>query len=170
MPTEAMPDPDASGFHLGDWLTQLRSRAGLSQAKAAEAVATEERNIRRWEKGGAAPGGLMLLRLLSAYGVRLDPLPPSGVPRAINDELMRIVVYIDDLASYLREHLADQHKETMKMTRRIDNKLDRTLRAIKGAEEARQAQFAAFQELRRERDEARADPKPVSSERKRATG
>jgi transcriptional regulator with XRE-family HTH domain len=69
------------------WLRELREASGLTQEELASAVGTDRRNVHRWEVAGHDPGGTMLLRLLSALGVRLEPPPPGGVPRAVNAEL-----------------------------------------------------------------------------------
>jgi transcriptional regulator with XRE-family HTH domain len=79
----APSDPD----DLRAWLRQLREASGLSQEALASAVGTDRRNIHRWEVQGHDPGGSALLRVLSALGVRIEPPPPSGIPRAVNAEL-----------------------------------------------------------------------------------
>jgi transcriptional regulator with XRE-family HTH domain len=72
---------------LRAWLRQLREASGLSQEALASAVGTDRRNIHRWEVQGHDPGGSALLRVLSALGVRIEPPPPTGIPRAVNAEL-----------------------------------------------------------------------------------
>jgi transcriptional regulator with XRE-family HTH domain len=79
----APSDPD----DLRSWLRQLREASGLSQEALASAVGTDRRNIHRWEVQGHDPGGSALLRVLSALGVRIEPPPPTGIPRAVNAEL-----------------------------------------------------------------------------------
>lgn len=71
---------------VGNWLRELRTRAKLSQAAAGEAIGVDASEIRRWENKNA-PGGVNLLRLLSAYGVKITPPPPEDVPGAVNAEL-----------------------------------------------------------------------------------
>lgn len=41
----------------------------------------------RWLKKGTEPGALALLKMLSAFGVTIEPAPPEDVPRALNAEL-----------------------------------------------------------------------------------
>jgi transcriptional regulator with XRE-family HTH domain len=79
------PDRD-----LRAWLRELREAAGLTQEELAAAVGTDRRNVHRWEVAGHDPGGTMLLRLLSALGVRIEPPLPGGVPRAVNAELREL--------------------------------------------------------------------------------
>ena len=75
---------------LGLWLRQLRTTAGMTQAEAGAAIGgVEARSIRRWETGGDVPGGLVLLRLIDAYGIRI-PGVPASTPRAVNAELSEI--------------------------------------------------------------------------------
>jgi transcriptional regulator with XRE-family HTH domain len=78
------------------WLRELREASGLTQEELATAVGTDRRNVHRWEVAGHDPGGTMLLRLLSALGVRLEPPPPAGVPRAVNEELSGLERRITD--------------------------------------------------------------------------
>jgi transcriptional regulator with XRE-family HTH domain len=75
---------------LRSWLRELREAAGLSQEALAAAVGTDRRNIHRWEVQGHDPGGTALLRVLTALGVRIEPPPPEGVPRAVNAELREL--------------------------------------------------------------------------------
>ena len=86
MRAAAHPDSD----DLRAWLRQLREASGLSQEALASAVGTDRRNIHRWEVQGHDPGGSALLRVLSALGVRIEPPPPSGIPRAVNAELHQL--------------------------------------------------------------------------------
>jgi transcriptional regulator with XRE-family HTH domain len=83
----AAQSEDRPGRDLRRWLRELREAAGLTQEELAAAVGTDRRNVHRWEVGGHDPGGTMLLRLLSALGVTIDPPPPQGVVRAVNAEL-----------------------------------------------------------------------------------
>lgn len=106
---------------LGRWLKHLRKKSELSQKQAAAAAGTEARSISRWENTGDVPSGLLLLKLLAAYGVQLTPQPPMMVPGAINDELLRVALYVDDLGLLLTEHLT-----------RLEAKIDRTLAAVAG--------------------------------------
>jgi transcriptional regulator with XRE-family HTH domain len=75
---------------LRTWLRELREASGLSQEALATAVGTDRRNIHRWEVQGHDPGGSALLRVLSALGVKIEPPPPIGVPRAVNAELREL--------------------------------------------------------------------------------
>jgi transcriptional regulator with XRE-family HTH domain len=87
--------PGDSGRELSGWLRQLREQAGLTREELAAAVGTDRRNIYRWEVEGHDPSGSVLLRLLSALGVRVEPAPPAEM-RAVNEELL-------DLRAELRE-------------------------------------------------------------------
>lgn len=102
-------EPTAEGEILGPWLRELREGAGMSQVDAAAATGTEVRSIRRWENAGDAPSGPVLLRLLSAYGVAIEPAPPAALPRAVNAEVQRLrddVVHgLADLRTIIREEL-----------------------------------------------------------------
>lgn len=86
----AAQSADGPGRDLRRWLRELRQAAGLTQEELAAAVGTDRRNVHRWEVGGHDPGGTMLLRLLSALGVSVDPPPPPGVIRAVNAELQTL--------------------------------------------------------------------------------
>jgi transcriptional regulator with XRE-family HTH domain len=81
---------------LGDWLRRLRTKSGLTQAEAGNAVGVEARSIRRWENSGDVPGGITLIRLLEAYGVKI-PGAPHTAPRAINAELAEIRTELQQL-------------------------------------------------------------------------
>jgi len=91
----AASSPGDSGGELSGWLRQLREGSGLTREELAAATGTDRRNIYRWEVEGHDPSGTVLLRLLSALGVRLEP-PPPGAMRALNEELR-------DLRAELRE-------------------------------------------------------------------
>jgi transcriptional regulator with XRE-family HTH domain len=92
------PDADQTpeGLALCDWLLELRTNAGLSQVQAAEAIGASAREIRRWETKNS-PGGVNLLRLLSAYGVRFDQVPP--LPAAVNAELQALRLALEPLGN-----------------------------------------------------------------------
>jgi transcriptional regulator with XRE-family HTH domain len=92
---------------LRTWLRELREAAGLSQEALATAVGTDRRNIHRWEVQGHDPGGSALLRVLSALGVRIEPPPPTGVPRAVNAELRELQAELDRV----RDEAASRHDE-----------------------------------------------------------
>jgi transcriptional regulator with XRE-family HTH domain len=47
---------------------------GLSQEQAATQLGTGVRNVKRWEKD-TDPGALMFLRMISLYGISLEPSP-----------------------------------------------------------------------------------------------
>jgi transcriptional regulator with XRE-family HTH domain len=111
------PDRD-----LRAWLRELREAAGLTQEELAAAIGTDRRNVHRWEVAGHDPGGTMLLRLLSALGVRIEPPPPGGVPRAVNAELREL----DDRIADSADRGAQRHDE---LIARLDA-LDEQLRAL----------------------------------------
>lgn len=91
-------DQTLEARRLCAWLLELRGTAGLSQLQAAEAIGVSAREIRRWEKANA-PGGVTLLRLLSAYGVRFEQAPPSEIPGAVNAELRALRLTIGPLGT-----------------------------------------------------------------------
>ena len=93
MAQELEPPTDAAA--LRGWLKQLREDAGLSQEQAGEAVGVDEREIRRWENENA-PGGVRLLKLLSAYGVTFTPSPPEEVPVSFTAEIKRLRKELSD--------------------------------------------------------------------------
>jgi transcriptional regulator with XRE-family HTH domain len=103
---------------LRSWLRELREAAGLTQEELAAAVGTDRRNVHRWEVAGHDPGGTMLLRLLSALGVRIEPPPPGGVPRAVNIELRDLHERVASVA----EAAAARHDELLA---RLDQQEDR---------------------------------------------
>ena len=87
---------------LGAWLRKLRTTAGLTQAEVGAALGgIEARSIRRWENSGDVPGGLVLLRLLDAYGIEV-PTAPDSSPRAVNVELLELRQEIQHLRQDLR--------------------------------------------------------------------
>lgn len=102
----AAPPAREAGIGLADWLRRLRESAGLSREELAAAIGTDRRNIYRWEIEGHDPGGSVLIRLLSAVGVRLDP-PPPGALAAVNAELRSLRARIDETA----EAAASRHDE-----------------------------------------------------------
>lgn len=100
--------PDDSGGGLSGWLRQLREEAGLTREELAAAVGTDRRNIYRWEVEGHDPSGSVLLRLLSALGVRVEPPPPAAV-RAVNEELLELRAELREAA----EASAVRHDELL---------------------------------------------------------
>lgn len=97
---------------LGKWLRRLRAGAGLSQSEAGAALGgVEARSIRRWENSGDVPGGEMLLGLLSAYGVRIEPAPPESAPRALNAELAALHTTLTETLDSIRADIALLHEE-----------------------------------------------------------
>jgi transcriptional regulator with XRE-family HTH domain len=103
---------------LRAWLRQLREASGLSQEALATAVGTDRRNIHRWEVQGHDPGGSALLRVLSALGVRIEPPPPTGIPRAVNAELHEL----QDELRRVADEAAVRHDELL---RRLEEQADR---------------------------------------------
>jgi transcriptional regulator with XRE-family HTH domain len=99
---------DGSG-DLRSWLRELREAAGLSQEALATAVGTDRRNIHRWEVQGHDPGGTALLRVLTALGVKIEPPPPEGVPRAVNAELHELQAEL----GRLKDEVASRHDELL---------------------------------------------------------
>lgn len=97
MNSAAASSPDDSGGELSGWLRQLREQAGLTREELAAAVGTDRRNIHRWEVEGHEPSGSVLLRLLSALGVRVEP-PPPGAVRALSEELRELRTELRDAA------------------------------------------------------------------------
>ena len=103
---------------LGDWLKELRERARLSQKAAGAALGVDDRAIRRWE-AKTIPSGDVLLRLLSAYGVRLDPPPPANVPRAVNAELAELRQKVSESNAELAQMFSDRLEEALRLAREL---------------------------------------------------
>lgn len=107
MNATAASSPGDSGGELSGWLRQLREQAGLTRGELAAAVGTDRRNIYRWEVEGHDPSGSVLLRLLSALGVRVEPPPPAAL-RAVSEELLEIRAELReavDLSATLHDEL-----------------------------------------------------------------
>ena len=103
----AHESPGRTDPEFRQWLRELRESAGMTQEALAAAVGTDRRNIRRWEAEGHDPGGTVLLRVLSALGVRVEP--PARTPRAVNAAL-------DELAGRLleaEERAAARHDQVL---------------------------------------------------------
>ena len=121
-----MGQATAAARDLGGWLRSLRERSGLSQTELAASVGTDRRNIRRWELEGHDPGGSMLIKVLSALGVTVQPAPPEDVPRAVNvevQELERRLARVEDTAARrhdeLLAHLDAQAAELRALASRV---------------------------------------------------
>jgi transcriptional regulator with XRE-family HTH domain len=100
----------------------------MSQEELAAAVGTDRRNIRRWEAEGYDPAGTVLLKMLTALGVRLHPEP--RLPGAVNAELNSLAERLEserDLAAArqdeLRDRLAGLDSQIRTLTTRLE-KLD----------------------------------------------
>jgi transcriptional regulator with XRE-family HTH domain len=74
----------------------MRNAAGLTQEELADAIQVGRRDVGRWEKGGTAPSGPTLLRLLEATGHRVQP-HPAGPPGAVNAALQELRAEISAL-------------------------------------------------------------------------
>lgn len=59
--------------HLGAWLLQLRTDAGMSQERLGEKVGRSRQQISEYEKGIRDPSGTVLLNVLDALGLPLQP-------------------------------------------------------------------------------------------------
>lgn len=126
----AASTPDDSARELSGWLRQLREQAGLTREELAAAVGTDRRNIYRWEMEGHDPSGTILLRLLSALGVRLEPPAPAAL-RAVNEELRALRAELreaaDVSAARLDELLARVEAQEEAMRLLAGQLLDATL-------------------------------------------
>jgi transcriptional regulator with XRE-family HTH domain len=90
------------------WLRELRESAGLSQEELAAAVGTDRRNIRRWESEGHDPSGTVLLMVLEALGVQIQPPPPDGSPGPVNTRLQELearLAALEDLHAQRHDEL-----------------------------------------------------------------
>jgi transcriptional regulator with XRE-family HTH domain len=119
----AAPEPS----DLRTWLRELRQAAGLSQEALASAVGTDRRNIHRWEVQGHDPGGTALLRVLSALGVRIEPPPPAGIPRAVNAELHELqeeLRRVTDEARARHDELLNRLDDANAQLRELSARLD----------------------------------------------
>lgn len=110
---------DRPGRDLRRWLRELREAAGLTQEELAAAVGTDRRNVHRWEVGGHDPGGTMLLRLLSALGVTIEPPPPQGLVQAVNAELRSLSDQVADAEDAART----RHDELLARLDALDDQL-----------------------------------------------
>jgi transcriptional regulator with XRE-family HTH domain len=97
----------------------------MSQEELAAAVGTDRRNIRRWEAEGYDPAGTVLLKILKALGVRLEPEP--RLPGPVNAELRTLAQQLDserDLAASrqdeLRDRLAALDSQVRTLTTRVE--------------------------------------------------
>jgi transcriptional regulator with XRE-family HTH domain len=80
----------------------------LSQEELAAAVGTDRRNIRRWESEGHDPSGTMLLAVLAALGVNIEPAPGGG-PGAVNARLQELEARL----RALEDTAAERHDELL---------------------------------------------------------
>src|SRR5207247_226061 len=82
-------------------------RSGLSHDALAEAVgdSTTRRQTIRWLKEGTEPGGLALLKILTALGARIEPPPPQELPGAVNAELAALRREVRELRAEVRAEL-----------------------------------------------------------------
>jgi transcriptional regulator with XRE-family HTH domain len=86
------------------WLRELRAQKQISHDDLAEAVgASARRQTIRWLKEGTEPGGIALLMILSALGVRLEPSPPEELPGALNAELNALRRELRELRTGLQQ-------------------------------------------------------------------
>ena len=54
---------------IGSNIRSAREAAGLTQAQAAVALGTDQRQISRYERGERTPDGYQLIAMASLYGV-----------------------------------------------------------------------------------------------------
>jgi transcriptional regulator with XRE-family HTH domain len=88
---------------LAAWLRTQRLRAGLSQEQAATQLGTGVRNVKRWEKD-TDPGALMFLRMISLYGISLEPSPDGYRPA----DVASIIESVSDQIAALRSEIAGE--------------------------------------------------------------
>lgn len=78
----AMIEAPSTAHEIRDWLRSLKEASALSYAEIAAAINEEERNVKRWmtvSKEPVLPRGDVVLKLLSALGVRFTPPAPGSV-------------------------------------------------------------------------------------------
>lgn len=90
----------------------------MSQQQAAQAMGVDAREIRRWEKG-EVPGGVTLIRLMSTYGVLIEPPPPKALPAAVNAELRAAREELDHRLAALEAKVEAQGASTTKALRAL---------------------------------------------------
>lgn len=66
---------------LGERIKELRKEAGWSQGELAEKVATDARQVSRYENGRITPSLDVLVRIAEVLNVSLDYLVVEGVAR-----------------------------------------------------------------------------------------
>jgi transcriptional regulator with XRE-family HTH domain len=66
---------------MGQRLTELRRRAGLTQEGLARAAGVGTDAVRKWERGKRTPSFDMATRLADALGVSLDELAGRESPQ-----------------------------------------------------------------------------------------
>lgn len=67
-----IPPMPLSNEQFGAWLKELRSNAGLSQAKLAGELEVDRSRVIAWEKGRNVPGGRHLIEIFRACRVGLE--------------------------------------------------------------------------------------------------
>lgn len=55
-------------------IKKLRKQAGLTQAELAGKIGTTQDRVCRWERGKIQPSLPMLIKLASAFGVKIEDL------------------------------------------------------------------------------------------------
>lgn len=166
---DVVNDPLESASGLRDWLRDLKEASGLSFAAIGQAIGEEERNVKRWMTvtgRPVVPGGDVLLRLLTALGVRFEPAPPEPL-RALTAqiaELREMVASIDGWIEELGEAEGgelDQMSTAVRL-RALEEKLDEASQAA--AENA--LRLAAAIEALSARLPAEAQPGPRSAKKR----
>ena len=66
---------------LGERIKELRKEAGWSQGELAEKVATDARQVSRYENGRITPSLDVLVRIAEVLNVSIDHLVVEGVAR-----------------------------------------------------------------------------------------
>lgn len=125
---------------LRDWLRELKEASGLSYAEIAKAIGEEERNVKRWmtvSKRPVLPRGDVVLRLLSALGVRMTPPAPGSViaMNAQIGELRGLLATVDQLIEQAKaaDEAANDAPSTADRLRSLEETVETAGAAMKEA-------------------------------------
>lgn len=122
-----VPDraPDTAAA-LRDWLRELKEQSGASFADIASGTGEKERNLKRWLKAEGTPttpGGDSLLRILSYFGVTLEP----PAPRAVALSLMGEIRDVQERVRHLQSDEGDEGNVTLPL---IDSRLEELAESV----------------------------------------
>lgn len=106
-----------SAEDLRVWLRQLKDESEMSFEQIGQAISDTPRNIKRWmpdAKKPTVPSGAVILRLLSALGVKLDP-PQPGSLKATNAKIEEVRQIVDRIEAMLQRERSDGLTEAEKI-------------------------------------------------------